>query len=75
MREVVVCDSADEMVAVSDAYAPEHRELQTADDRWFVERLRHYGSLFVGARATVAYGDKAIGVNHVLPPGGAARYY
>lgn len=33
-----------------------------------------YGSLFVGARATVAFSDKAIGTNHVLPTGRAARY-
>jgi sulfopropanediol 3-dehydrogenase len=62
------------MAAVADAYAPEHLELQTADDAWFEERLTNYGSLFVGPRATVAYGDKAIGVNHVLPTERAARY-
>jgi sulfopropanediol 3-dehydrogenase len=62
------------MAAVSDAYAPEHLELQTRDDAWFETRLRDYGSLFVGPRATVAYGDKAIGVNHVLPTERAARY-
>jgi sulfopropanediol 3-dehydrogenase len=72
--EIVVCADRGEMVAVSDAYAPEHLEIQTADDGWFQEKLRNYGSLFVGERATVAYGDKAIGVNHVLPTGRAARY-
>jgi sulfopropanediol 3-dehydrogenase len=72
--EIVVCADRDEIVAVSDRYAPEHLELQTADDDWFAERLRNYGSLFVGPRATVAYGDKAIGVNHVLPTERAARY-
>jgi sulfopropanediol 3-dehydrogenase len=72
--EIVVCADRDEMVAVSERYAPEHLELQTADDDWFADRLRNYGSLFVGERATVAYGDKAIGVNHVLPTEGAARY-
>ena len=36
--------------------------------------LRNYGSLFLGEQATVAYGDKAVGTNHVLPTGGAARY-
>jgi sulfopropanediol 3-dehydrogenase len=72
--EIVVCADRDEMVAVSDAYAPEHLELQTADDSWFQRNLRNYGSLFVGERATVAYGDKATGVNHVLPTERAARY-
>ncbi len=72
--EVVVCDTPDEAVAVSDRYAPEHLEIHTADPRWYESRLSNYGSLFVGADATVAYGDKAIGVNHVLPTSGAARY-
>jgi sulfopropanediol 3-dehydrogenase len=72
--EIVVCADRAEMVAVSDAYAPEHLELQTGDDAWFEANLSNYGSLFVGERATVAYGDKAIGVNHVLPTDGAARY-
>jgi sulfopropanediol 3-dehydrogenase len=72
--EIVVCADRAEMVAVSDAYAPEHLELQTGDDAWFEANLSNYGSLFVGERATVAYGDKAIGVNHVLPTEGAARY-
>ena len=72
--EVVVCATREEMLEVSDRYAPEHLEIQTSDDEWFVERLKHYGSLFIGEQATVAYGDKAIGVNHVLPTAGAGRY-
>jgi sulfopropanediol 3-dehydrogenase len=72
--EVIVCDSREEMAAVSDRYAPEHLEIQTADPEWFAQRLTDYGSLFIGEQATVAYGDKAIGVNHVLPTGRAARY-
>jgi len=72
--EVVVCEDREQMASVSDRYAPEHLELQTRDDAWFEQRLRNYGSLFVGEQATVAYGDKAIGVNHVLPTSGAARY-
>jgi sulfopropanediol 3-dehydrogenase len=72
--EVIVCASREEMVEVCDAYAPEHLEIQTADDDWFASRLTNYGSLFIGEQATVAYGDKAIGVNHVLPTGRAARY-
>src|SRR5205823_7056128 len=36
--------------------------------------LRNYGSLFLGREATVAYGDKAVGTNHVLPTLRAARY-
>ena len=72
--EVVVCEDDAEMAAVADAYAAEHVEVQTHDPDWFLDRLRNYGSLFLGAQSTVAYGDKAIGVNHVLPTSRAARY-
>ena len=41
---------------------------------YYLDRLRNYGSLFLGEQATVAYGDKGIGTNHVLPTMGAARY-
>lgn len=72
--EVVVVDSDDEAIAVSDAYAPEHLEIQTGRDDYYVERLKNYGSLFIGEASTVAYGDKGVGTNHTLPTGGAARY-
>ncbi|GAA1979199.1 histidinol dehydrogenase [Amycolatopsis minnesotensis] len=71
---VVVADSLEEAAAISDSYAPEHLEVQTADDDWYFEHLRNYGSLFVGPESTVAYSDKSIGTNHVLPTGRAARY-
>ncbi|MEA2396444.1 MAG: sulfopropanediol 3-dehydrogenase, partial [Solirubrobacteraceae bacterium] len=70
---VIVADDA-EAVEVADLRAPEHLEVQTSDPDWYLERLRNYGSLFLGAQATVAYGDKAVGTNHVLPTGRAARY-
>ena len=59
---------------LADAYAFEHVEIQTADPRWYLERMRNYGALFLGEATTVAYGDKTIGTNHILPTGGAARY-
>ena len=63
-----------EAIAVSDVYAPEHLEIQTARDDYYLARLKNYGSLFVGEEATVAYGDKGVGTNHTLPTGRAARY-
>ena len=48
--EVAVCDSREEAAALSDDYAPEHLELQTADKLWYVEHLRSYGSLFARRR-------------------------
>jgi len=72
--EVILCESDEEMVKVSDDVATEHLEVQTKDPDWFLERLTNYGSLFLGEHSTVAYSDKAIGTNHVLPTNRAARY-
>ena len=72
--EVILCDTNEEMVKVSDDYAPEHLELQTKNLKWFHEKLKNYGSLFIGEETTVAYGDKCSGTNHILPTKGAGKY-
>jgi sulfopropanediol 3-dehydrogenase len=72
--EVVVVDSRQEAVALSDDWAPEHLEVQTEDWRYYLDNCRNYGSMFCGEETTVAYGDKTIGTNHVLPTMRAARY-
>ncbi len=72
--EVILCDTDDEMVRISDEYAPEHLEVQTKNLKWFHDRLTNYGSLFVGEETTVAYGDKCSGTNHILPTKGAGKY-
>ena len=72
--DVIVVDSPAEAVQVSDAWAPEHLEVQTKDWRYYLEHCRNYGSVFLGEETTVAYGDKTIGTNHVLPTMKAARY-
>lgn len=71
---VVVAESPAEAVSLSDEYAPEHLELHVADDDFFASNLKNFGSLFIGEETTVAYGDKSIGTNHILPTGRAARY-
>ena len=72
--EVILCDTDEEAVAVSDEYAAEHLEVQTARDGWYADTLRNYGSLFIGEETTVTYGDKCSGTNHILPTKGAAHY-
>lgn len=64
----------EEMAAYSERFAAEHVEVLCRDPEWFHERLRNYGSIFLGEEANVAYSDKAIGTNHTLPTGRAARY-
>jgi sulfopropanediol 3-dehydrogenase len=71
---VYVADSDEEAAALSDDYAPEHLELHVENPDWYFGRLTNYGSLFIGEETTVAYGDKTIGTNHILPTSRAARY-
>lgn len=72
---VVVTDSCEEAVLLMEEIAPEHLEVQTKEDNWYLENLGNYGSLFLGQRSTVAFSDKGMtGTNHVLPTAGAARY-
>lgn len=72
--EVILCDTREEAAQTSDRYAPEHLHVQADDLDWWLDRLTCYGSLFLGADTTVAFGDKTSGPNHVLPTSGAARY-
>ncbi len=72
--EVVLCDTREEVVEISDRYASEHLEVHTADLDWWLANLTNYGSLFLGEETTVAFGDKASGPNHILPTKFAARY-
>ncbi len=73
---VYVADDKEEAITLSDDWAPEHLELHVAktDESYYLERLRNYGSLFIGEETTVAYGDKCIGTNHILPTSRSARY-
>ena len=72
--EVILCDSVDELLEEADRLAFEHVTVLTVDPDLFLERLTNYGSLFLGHRTNVAYGDKVIGTNHTLPTMRAARY-
>jgi sulfopropanediol 3-dehydrogenase len=72
--EIVLCDTREEMVEISDAYACEHLEVHCADLAWWHAHLTNYGSLFLGEETNVAFGDKASGPNHILPTKFAARY-
>ena len=72
--EVVLCDTNEELCKVSDEYAPEHLEVQAENLDWWLDKLKNYGSLFLGEETTVAYGDKCSGTNHILPTKGAAKY-
>ena len=72
--QIILADSDEELLRVADEIASEHVQVLTRDPGYFLERLTNYGSLFLGPETNVAYGDKAIGTNHILPTGRAARY-
>jgi len=72
--EVIVCDTREEMCAVSDLYAPEHLEVHCKDLDWYLATLKNYGSLFLGEETCVSYGDKCSGTNHILPTKSVSRY-
>ncbi len=72
--EVIVCADEAEMMAEADRVASEHVQVMTRDPDVFLQAMKNYGSLFLGSRTNVAYGDKVIGTNHTLPTRKAARY-
>jgi sulfopropanediol 3-dehydrogenase len=62
------------MLQVADEIASEHVEILTHNPQYFLDNMKNYGALFLGARTNVAYGDKVIGTNHTLPTKKSARY-
>ncbi|RWF78362.1 MAG: histidinol dehydrogenase [Mesorhizobium sp.] len=72
--EIILCETPEEMVAEADRIASEHVQVMTRDPDHFLQNMKNYGALFLGARTNVSFGDKVIGTNHTLPTGGAARY-
>ena len=67
---VILCPSIEEAVEVSNRLAPEHLAIY---DEALLPKIRHAGSVFLGATSPEAAGDYASGPNHVLPTSGAAR--
>ena len=70
----VLVDDLDAALAVSDAWAPEHLEIQAAGAAALARRVRNAGAVFAGPWAPVSLGDYLAGSNHVLPTGGTARH-
>ncbi|HET9451632.1 MAG TPA: histidinol dehydrogenase, partial [Aggregicoccus sp.] len=56
-------------------FAPEHLLIATAEPRSHLARVRNAGTVFLGACASVAFGDYLTGANHTLPTAGLARSY
>jgi len=74
--EILLASDLDEAVEYANSYAPEHLEIMVEEklETSLTEKLRNYGSLFLGQRTAEVFGDYATGTNHTLPTLGAARY-
>ncbi|MBV9093975.1 MAG: histidinol dehydrogenase [Streptosporangiaceae bacterium] len=70
----VLVDDIDAALAVSDAWAPEHLEIQAREAAKLAARVVNAGAVFAGPYSPVSLGDYLAGSNHVLPTGGTARY-
>lgn len=71
---IVLVDDLDHAVEVSDAFAPEHLEVQTQDAVHLANAFTHAGTIFIGVQTPTAFGDYCAGPNHTLPTQGAARF-
>ena len=71
---VILVDDMAMAARVSNAYGPEHLEIQTGDDDAVLALIEDAGAIFVGGYTPVSLGDYLAGSNHVLPTGGTARF-
>ena len=73
--KIIITDTLDEAIHVTNEYAPEHLIISTADDDKTLSQIKNAGSIFLGHFSPVAAGDYGSGTNHVLPTGGGAKMY
>ena len=71
---VVLVDDLEQAAAFSNAFGPEHLEIQTRDPDAVLAQIQNAGAIFLGPHSPVSLGDYAAGSNHVLPTGGQARF-
>jgi histidinol dehydrogenase len=71
---IVLVDDLEQAAAFSNAFGPEHLEIQTDDPDAVLAMIDNAGAIFVGPYSPVSLGDYAAGSNHVLPTGGQARF-
>jgi histidinol dehydrogenase len=69
---IIIVDDIQQGLAVVNAYAAEHLEIQTRNSKLDAAQIRNAGAVFIGRFAPVSLGDYAAGSNHVLPTGGCA---
>ena len=73
--KIIITDTFEEAIHVTNEYAPEHLIISTEDDDETLSHINNAGSIFLGQYSPVAAGDYGSGTNHVLPTGGGAKMY
>ena len=73
--KLIVVDSMEEAIELTNAYAPEHLIIETEDYLSVAERIVNVGSVFLGSLTPESAGDYASGTNHTLPTNGYAKAY
>jgi len=71
---IVLVDDIPAAAAFSNAFGPEHLEIQTSDPDAVLALIENAGAIFLGPHSPVSLGDYVAGSNHVLPTGGQARF-
>ena len=72
--EVTICRNVDEMISIANEIAPEHLEILAANPLEIFSKIKNAGAVYIGDYAPVPAGDYFLGVNHLLPTGGTARF-
>ena len=72
--KIIVADTLDAAIEISNAIAPEHLELCVDNPFDYLDKIRHAGSIFMGKYCPEALGDYLAGPNHTLPTSGTARF-
>ncbi|WP_444919752.1 histidinol dehydrogenase [Microbulbifer sp. CnH-101-G] len=71
---LIMVDSLEQAMKISNRIAPEHLEVSVADPESLLPKIRHAGAIFLGRYTAEALGDYCAGPNHVLPTSGTARF-
>jgi len=72
---IIVLHNSDEIIELTNAYAPEHLIIETEDYHEIADKITNAGSVFLGHYTPESAGDYASGTNHTLPTNGYARMY
>lgn len=72
---IIVVRDLDEVIEITNEYAPEHLIIETKDYMQIADRIVNAGSLFLGHLTPESAGDYASGTNHTLPTSGYAHAY